>query len=430
MSETVIEVEGIGKQYRLGQVGTSTISHDLRRWWYRINGKDDPYLKLGGINTLNRDEGEIIWAIKDISFEVKRGEILGIIGKNGAGKSTLLKIISRVTGPTVGTIKAKGRIASLLEVGTGFHPELSGKENIYLNGGILGMTKAEIKSKFDEIVDFSGIGRYIDTPVKRYSSGMFVRLAFAVAAHLEPEILIIDEVLAVGDLEFQKKCLGKIKDVSIQGRTVIFVSHNMAAVNSMCTRCCMLKNGEVLTIGNTMDVAQRYMHDNISSNDTKVTKHIPADAERIGTGECRFTFLSLFDEERGETSNIFFRETIKLRYKIKAFARVPNITYWMRIFSADGIEIVMTESIRISDAIDPGEYEYQVEIPLILIPGEYYITPSANWGGVMCIDSIEKALTFEVLKMAKNGPEGYRWEKAYGYVYSEAKWTKKTIKKD
>jgi lipopolysaccharide transport system ATP-binding protein len=232
MSNTVIKVENLGKQYHLGKVGTGTIANDLKRWWHIARGKEDPYLKIGDVNdrTQKSSNNDVVWAIKDINFEVKQGEVLGIIGKNGAGKSTLLKILSRVTAPTTGDIKVKGRIASLLEVGTGFHPELSGRENIFLNGAILGMTKAEIKTKFDEIVEFSGVERYIDTPVKRYSSGMYVRLAFAVAAHLDSEILILDEVLAVGDAEFQKKCLGKMQDVSRnEGRTVLFVSHNMQA---------------------------------------------------------------------------------------------------------------------------------------------------------------------------------------------------------
>ncbi|MFZ9295445.1 MAG: ABC transporter ATP-binding protein, partial [Bacteroidia bacterium] len=226
MSDSVIKVENLGKQYHLGQVGTGTITHDLNRWWHRLRGKEDPYLKIGETNdTTKKGKSDLVWALRDINFDVKQGEVLGIIGKNGAGKSTLLKILSRVTSPTVGEIKVKGRIASLLEVGTGFHPELTGRENIFLNGAIMGMSKQEISSKFDEIVDFSGVERYIDTPVKRYSSGMYVRLAFAVAAHLEPEILIVDEVLAVGDAEFQKKCMGKMKDVSGAGRTVLFVSH-------------------------------------------------------------------------------------------------------------------------------------------------------------------------------------------------------------
>ncbi len=248
MSETVIKVENLSKQYRLGQVGTGTLSHDVNRFWHKVRGKEDPYMKIGEENDRTVKGGsEYVWALRDINFEVKHGELLGIIGRNGAGKSTLLKILSRTTKPTNGHIKVRGRIASLLEVGTGFHPELSGKDNIFLNGAILGMTKSEIRSKFDEIVDFAGVEKYIETPVKRYSSGMYVRLAFAVAAHLEPEILIVDEVLAVGDAEFQKKAIGKMKDVSEgQGRTVLFVSHNLTAVRRLCQRGLLLKNGTVV----------------------------------------------------------------------------------------------------------------------------------------------------------------------------------------
>src|SRR5580698_9011432 len=236
MKDTVIKVENISKRYRLGEVGTGTLSHDFNRWWHRVRGKEDPYLRIDATNDrTQKGDSDYAWALKDVSFEVKRGEVLGIIGRNGAGKSTLLKILSRVTTPTSGEIKIKGRIASLLEVGTGFNPELTGRDNIYLNGAILGMRKREIDEKFDEIVAFSGVERYIDTPVKRYSSGMYVRLAFAVAAHLESEILIIDEVLAVGDAEFQKKCLGKIGDVSKgEGRTVLFVSHNIGTILQLC----------------------------------------------------------------------------------------------------------------------------------------------------------------------------------------------------
>src|SRR6056300_1111468 len=235
MSDVVIKIENLSKQYRLGLVGTGTLSHDFNRWSHRIRGKEDPYLKIGDTNDRStKGESEYVWALRDINFEVRRGEVLGIIGKNGAGKSTLLKILSRVTSPTTGSIKSAGRMASLLEVGTGFHPELTGLENIYLNGAILGMTKAEIKRKLDEIIDFSGCALYIDTPVKRYSSGMKVRLGFAVAAFLDPEILVVDEVLAVGDAEFQKKAIGKMKDVSKgEGRTVLFVSHNMGSIDAL-----------------------------------------------------------------------------------------------------------------------------------------------------------------------------------------------------
>jgi lipopolysaccharide transport system ATP-binding protein len=261
MSRTVIRVENISKQYRLGQVGTGTISHDINRWWHMARGKEDPYLKIGEENDRTRKSaGDYVWALKDINFEIKQGEVVGIIGRNGAGKSTLLKILSRTTAPTTGTVKVKGRIASLLEVGTGFHPELSGRENVYLNGAILGMTKAEISRKFDEIVDFAGVERYISTPVKRYSSGMYVRLAFGVAAHLEPEILIVDEVLAVGDVEFQKKAIGKMRDVSgKEGRTVLFVSHNTAAILNLCQSCVFLQKGVIIENGPARTVVSKYM---------------------------------------------------------------------------------------------------------------------------------------------------------------------------
>lgn len=266
-----IEFENVGKQYRLGLVSTGTISHDLNRWWtMNVLRKEDPYLKIGETNDRShKGESEYVWALRDINFKVEEGDVVGIIGKNGAGKSTLLKLLSRVTAPTTGRIIANGRIASLLEVGTGFHPEMTGRENIYMNGAIMGMTKHEITSKLDEIIDFSGCERYIDTPVKRYSSGMTVRLGFAIAAHLDPEILVVDEVLAVGDAEFQKKAIGKMKDVSQGGgRTVLFVSHNMAAVKKLCKRGVVLENGMVKFIGDVNDAVDSYISasDNISSN--------------------------------------------------------------------------------------------------------------------------------------------------------------------
>ena len=259
--DIILKAENISKQYRLGTVGTGTLSHDLNRWWYAIRGKEDPYLKVGETNDRSsKGNSDYVWALQDINFEVNRGEVLGIIGKNGAGKSTLLKILSKVTAPTTGVIKSRGRIASLLEVGTGFNPELTGRENIYLNGAILGMTKKEITSKLDEIIAFSGCERYIDTPTKRYSSGMTVRLAFAVAAFLEPEILVVDEVLAVGDAEFQKKAIGKMQDISkSEGRTVLFVSHNMAAVRSLCNRGIVLEKGYKAFDGNASDSIDFYI---------------------------------------------------------------------------------------------------------------------------------------------------------------------------
>lgn len=264
MEDVILKIENISKQYRLGTVGSGTISDDLKRFWYKIRGKEDPFLKIGEVNDRSsKGTSNYVWALQDINFEVKRGEVMAIIGSNGAGKSTLLKILSKVTGPTTGSIKSKGRIASLLEVGTGFHPELTGRENIFLNGAILGMTKAEIASKLHEIIEFSGCERYIDTPTKRYSSGMTVRLAFAVAAFLEPDILIIDEVLAVGDKEFQKKAVGKMKDISRgDGRTVLFVSHNMNAVESLCETGIVLESGKIAFSGSAKESVDFYLKSN------------------------------------------------------------------------------------------------------------------------------------------------------------------------
>ncbi|WP_264531322.1 polysaccharide ABC transporter ATP-binding protein [Flavobacterium sp. N502540] len=269
--DIILKAENISKQYRLGEVGTGTLSHDINRWWHKIRGKENPYLKIGDTNDRStKGSSDYVWALQDINFEVERGEVLGIIGKNGAGKSTLLKILSKVTAPTTGSIKYRGRIASLLEVGTGFNGEMTGRENIFLNGAILGMTKKEITSKLDEIIEFSGCERYIDTPVKRYSSGMTVRLAFAVAAFLEPEILVIDEVLAVGDAEFQKKAIGKMQDISKgEGRTVLFVSHNMAAVKSLCTKGLVLVNGKVAMQGAVEDAVSYYLSKDFQSLNKK-----------------------------------------------------------------------------------------------------------------------------------------------------------------
>ena len=279
-----IKAENISKQYRLGQVGTGTLSHDLNRFYHKLRGKEDPYLKIGDSNDRStKGESEYVWSLRDINFEIEQGDAVGIIGRNGAGKSTLLKLLSKVTKPTTGSIKSKGRIASLLEVGTGFHPEMTGRENIFLNGAILGMTRKEITRKFDEIVDFSGVERYIDTPVKRYSSGMYVRLAFAVAAHLESEILIVDEVLAVGDADFQKKCLGKMGDVTkSDGRTILFVSHNMAAVQNLCSKGILLENGTMKHSGSMPSIITKYL-EGYKPNNFKISDIL----ERQGNGTVK-----------------------------------------------------------------------------------------------------------------------------------------------
>ena len=299
---TAIEFNHVSKQYRLGLVSTKTLSHDLQRWWtMNIRGKEDPYLKIGETNDRStKGSSDYVWALKDIDFKVEQGDVVGIIGKNGAGKSTLLKLVSKVTGPTTGSIRARGRIGALLEVGTGFHPEMTGRENIFLNGAILGMSKHEIAAKLDEIVDFSGCERYLDTPVKRYSSGMMVRLGFAVAAHLDPEILVVDEVLAVGDAEFQKKAIGKMQDVSKgEGRTVLFVSHNMGSVRQLCKSGIVLEKGEIVYQGNVSDAISHYLQMSGSEKDFKsrMIIHIRNKAMSINkvlvnnSGNCKVSFV-------------------------------------------------------------------------------------------------------------------------------------------
>ncbi|MDT8347469.1 MAG: ABC transporter ATP-binding protein [Flavobacteriaceae bacterium] len=310
----ILQAENISKQYRLGLVGTGTLSHDLNRFWHQLRGKPDPYLQIGMENDRSQKaEADYVWALRCIDFEVQPGEVLGIIGKNGAGKSTLLKILSRVTAPTTGIIRSRGRIASLLEVGTGFHPELTGRENIYLNGAILGMTKVEIKAKEEEIIDFSGCAMYIDTPVKRYSSGMRVRLGFAVAAHLEPDILVVDEVLAVGDVEFQKKAIGKMQDISgSEGRTVLFVSHNMAAVKSLCTRAIVLENGKAAFEGSAEESVDWYLS---SSNDNGV--NLEKRTDRKGSQDFFVTHIEMLNKKNKSVKEVISGEYLKIRFHIE-----------------------------------------------------------------------------------------------------------------
>src|SRR4051812_31635217 len=333
MSKTVIEVEDLAKQYRLGQVGRRTLSHDVNRWWHKVRGKEDPYLKIGQNSiSASKGESEYVWALKDINFQVKEGEVLGIIGRNGAGKSTLLKILSKVTAPTKGQVKIRGRIASLLEVGTGFHQDLSGRDNIFLNGAILGMTRKEITAKFDEIVDFAGVERYIDTPVKRYSSGMYVRLAFAVAAHLEPDILIVDEVLAVGDAEFQKKCLGKMKDVSEKGgRTVLFVSHNMGAIQNLCTRGVLLNEGRKCLDGSTTEVIDAYTALVSDSNNNNAVH------QNISEGAVIKNYRVLVDGKEIHAGNkMMMGQSLEIQIEITAIQKIKDISIAIDIRNITG----------------------------------------------------------------------------------------------
>jgi homopolymeric O-antigen transport system ATP-binding protein len=378
MSNTILKATNISKQYRLGVIGTGTLSHDLNRWWSKVRGKDDPFLKVGEVNDRSTTgESNYVWALQDINFEVQRGEVLGIIGKNGAGKSTLLKLLSRVTSPSTGEIKTKGRIASLLEVGTGFHPELTGRENIYLNGAILGMTKAEIKIKEAEIIDFSGCERYIDTPVKRYSSGMTVRLAFAVAAHLEPDILVVDEVLAVGDAEFQKKAIGKMQDISKgEGRTVLFVSHNMAAVKSLCTRAMVLEHGKMVFEGNTDEAVNFYL----SNKELVVNSNLGELKNRIGNGEVKFCEFYLENDEGKIVNQVLNGEAISLCFKVKAnnlktVKTKIDIGFSIHTLDEQVIAVLYSsyQSI-ILDIIEKGEYLVKCKLSNIAFnEGEYIV---------------------------------------------------------
>ncbi len=400
MNETILKVEQLGKQYRLGVVGTGTLSHDLNRFWHKMRGKEDPYLKVGAVNDREQNRTqEYVWALRDINFDVKKGEVLGIIGKNGAGKSTLLKILSKVTSPTEGSIKTRGRIASLLEVGTGFHPELTGRENIYLNGAILGMTKSEINLKIDEIIEFSGCKLYIDTPTKRYSSGMTVRLAFAVAAHLEPDILVVDEVLAVGDAEFQKKAVGKMQDISSQdGRTVLFVSHNMASVRKLCTRAIVLEYGAVIYEGNAQEAVDFYLTREIE----KASIDLLERKDRKGTGEIRFSKVEMLNKEMLPIAEAMSHSEITFRLHVKFFKEieVKKLTFGFVIYDTNETKIADFYSdemgvkfIKIKDFVD-------LHIPKLMLRGGGYtivlVVQTAVDGRVSQIDLIHNAFTFNV----------------------------------
>lgn len=369
MSNIAIKIEKLSKQYRLGQVGTGTISHDLNRWWHEIRGKENPYLKIGESNDRSKKgESEYVWALNDINFEVKKGEVLGIIGKNGAGKSTLLKILSKVTGPTTGSIKARGRIASLLEVGTGFHPEMTGRENIYMNGTIMGMTRSEITNKLDEIVAFAGIERYLDTPVKRYSSGMTVRLGFSIAAHLEPEILVVDEVLAVGDAEFQKKAIGKMQDVSQGGgRTVLFVSHNMASIKSLCSKGIVLKNGN-LDFQGKIDQAINYYQENIfqtTSNSIEWKEDNRPGNEFIRINNVNITPL------KGRSLTV--DSGINISYEFENFKNKTTLSSTIELSTSNEIIVFhYGNTLTPNNSSRIGNYRVSVEIPPHLLNANKY----------------------------------------------------------
>jgi lipopolysaccharide transport system ATP-binding protein len=399
MEDIAIKFQNISKQYRLGQIGTGTLSHDLNRWFHRIRGKEDPYLKVGEVNyRAQKGESDYVWALREINFEVKKGEVLGIIGKNGAGKSTLLKILSKVTKPTTGLIKAKGRIASLLEVGTGFHQEMTGRENIYMNGSIMGMTKAEITRKFDEIVDFSGVERYVDTPVKRFSSGMTVRLGFAIAAHLEPEILVVDEVLAVGDAEFQKKAIGKMQEVSHDyGRTVLFVSHNMTAVKGLCKGGVWIKDGQIYKAGDIHSIVSEYLtdgHQTISGFD--ITKR----TDYKYNGKLRIGKVAIYSEG-SECGIVINTETAILQVQILNPLKLKgNMELAGRITNQSGTYIhYFSSKLKSKIYKVDAEEEFTVQVDfdkLALNQGTYFLGFEIKFQNEI-IYYIDEAIKFEVI---------------------------------
>ena len=371
MKQLAIKAENISKQYRLGEVGTGTLSHDLNRFWSKIRGKENPYLKIGESNDRSqKGTSEYVWSLKDINFQIEQGDAVGIIGKNGAGKSTLLKLLSKVTKPTTGNFKVNGRIASLLEVGTGFNPEMTGRENIYLNGAILGMRRQEITRKFDEIVAFSGVERYIDTPVKRYSSGMYVRLAFAVAAHLESEILIVDEVLAVGDAEFQKKCLGKMGDVSKgEGRTVLFVSHNIDAVTKLCNSAMFLKNGNLLDFGNTEKIITNYLnYENILTSKTQYSSVDAPGSETVILLETH-----VVNENFNNKSDFFINEKIGIKITVQVLQQTDDLVFGLNLYNYKEVHILSSHQKNGNAKYEKGIYQTTVWFPSnILAEGIHY----------------------------------------------------------
>ncbi|MHA6279844.1 ABC transporter ATP-binding protein [Salinimicrobium sp. CAU 1759] len=383
---TILKAENISKQYRLGLVGSSTLNDDFKRWWYRVRGKEDPFLKVGAVNDRSTGATEdYVWALRDINFEVKQGEVLGIIGKNGAGKSTLLKLLSRVTAPTTGSIKTRGRIASLLEVGTGFHGELTGRENIFMNGAVLGMTKTEIRTKLDEIIAFSGCEKYIDTPVKRYSSGMTVRLGFAVAAHLEPEVLVVDEVLAVGDAEFQKKAIGKMQDLSKgEGRTVLFVSHSMKSIKNLCSRAVVLENGGIVRRGEIVDCVDFYLNRGIDKfSSGKKEFH----SEYIGDENLQLTEVLIKDKMDRLRTSFSQSEEINIEIMFRTFVKLQGARFNLSIRTTDAEDVFVTSSHLLTKrGIEVGEQILFLTIPSNLLnEKKYNIVINAGIPGIKVI---------------------------------------------
>ena len=421
MARQVVSVENLGKRYRLGVIGTGTLHDDFERWWAALRGRPDPTAKIG-------DEGRIradgtVWALRDVSFTVQQGTILGVIGANGAGKSTLLKIMSRVTAPSSGCVKLKGRVASLLEIGTGFHAELTGRDNIFLNGTILGMRKAEVARKLDEIAAFADVGPYLDTPVKRYSSGMYVRLAFAVAAHLDPDILIVDEVLAVGDINFQKKCLGKMHELTTaENRTVLFVSHNMAAIKSLCTRAVLLEGGRLAADGTVDEVVERY----IAASQPPASGVIDTSGPAPGTGEARLARVTLLDRNGQPIGDVLFGQPFTVAIDVDVRSPIADAIFEVDVSTPDGTYLTTSLS---SDrggppvSLTPGRHRVYLDLDMTLLPGHYTLDLGIHHTGApWTIDFVRRTLDFHALNVAESGGDRYPYDVRRGFIRPPGRW--------
>ncbi|HJZ53580.1 MAG TPA: ABC transporter ATP-binding protein [Gemmataceae bacterium] len=414
-----IAVRGLSKRYRLGE-GARAPYRTFRETLAGVVSAPMRRLRRAARPTTRE-----MWALRDVSFDVRPGEVLGVIGRNGAGKSTLLKTLSRIVAPTEGEITLCGRVGSLLEVGTGFHPELTGRENIYLNGAILGMSRREIQRKFDEIVDFSEVEQFLDTPVKRYSSGMYMKLAFAVASHLEPEILLVDEVLAVGDTQFQKKCLGKMGEVSRHGRTVLFVSHNMTAVKALCTRAVLIAGGTVAADGDVDDVVNDYL---AAGTDMAKTGVIPADAMRQqdARGRAYFRSVRLTDRAGTDVSQLYFGQPFRVGFKCEVLKEVPDAHFEISISTADGTQVTYSTTVDggvPSRRLAAGMHEVWADLDVQLLPHTYTIDLGIHQDDGTTLDFVQRTLDFHVLRVAEEGEDHYRWCRTRGFVRAATTWT-------
>jgi lipopolysaccharide transport system ATP-binding protein len=426
-----ISVENLSKLYRINGASASSAApagyRTLRETICDVAAA--PLRRLRGRRTGEERSRagacDELWALKDVSFKVRTGEVLGVVGRNGAGKSTLLKILSRITSPTAGCAELRGRVGSLLEVGTGFHPELTGRENIYLNGAILGLTRREIQRKFDEIVAFAEVERFLDTPVKRYSSGMHTRLAFAVASHLEPEILVVDEVLAVGDAAFQKKCMGKMGQVSRRGRTVLFVSHNMSAIKSLCTRAILIENGRIACDGSVDEAVNRYLQAGAAMFKAGV---IPDEAPRVCDcpGEARLRSVRLTDQAGQEVGQVYFRQPIRVTFTCEVLKALPDAHFEVSVSTLEGIHVTYsttTDGGRDPVTVPPGLHEITVELDVTLLPRGYTIDLGVHHQNGWTVDFVQRTLDFTVLGVAEDGRDHYQWARTRGLVRAPARWS-------